>query len=68
MGILFEIIDILISRKAMLPKLQTIAIIAIKRGNNTPLIDLKLKNKMNAITKKARGNKFVKSSLIKSEI
>ena len=52
----------------MLPKLQTIDIMAIKRGNNTPLIDLKLKNKMNAIIKKERGNKLVKSSLIKSEI
>ena len=68
MGILLEIIDILIPKKAILPKLHTILTTAIKRGSITPLTDLKLNNKIIAITKNAMGKSVVKSFRIKSEI
>ena len=68
MGILFEIIDILIPKKAILPKLHTILITAIKRGSITPVKDLKLNNNTIAITKNAMGKSVVKSFRIKSDI
>ena len=65
---LLEIIDILKPRKVIIPKLQIIEITAVKRGRITPLTDLKLINKIKAMTKKEIGNNLVKSLFIKSEI
>ena len=67
-GILFEIIDILIPKKAMVPRLHTILITAIKRGSITPLNDLKLNNNTIAITKNAMGKSVVNSFRIKSDM
>jgi hypothetical protein len=68
MGMLLEIIDILNPSKLMVPKVQIMAMEAVKRGSKTPKIDRKLINKTVAINKKAMGSNVVKSFLIKSAI